>query len=72
MISKKEKVMLYLTLLLGCFALVGLFNLTQVVIQDYKLYQAESACVSNYIRKNYSRNEIITGNGTCWIRGTEQ
>lgn len=72
MISKKEKVMLYLTLLLGCFALVGLFNLTQVVIQDYKLYQAESACVTKYIRKNYSRNEIITGNGTCWIRGTEQ
>ncbi len=72
MITRKEKIYLAITLILGLLAFIGLCNLTQVVIKDYQLYQAESECVKQYILKNYSRNEIVTGNGTCWIRGTEQ
>ena len=72
MITRKEKVYLTITLVLGLLAFIGLCNLTQEVIKDYQLYQAESECVKQYILKNYNRNEIVTGNGKCWIRGTEQ
>ena len=72
MISKKEKIGLYLALIVGCLGLLSTMKLLDVVTKDYRLYKQESACVADYIKKNYSRNEIITGNGTCWIRGTEQ
>ena len=61
-----------LAVVLGLAAFVGCMQIVEFVIQDYKLYQAESECVHKYQMKNYSRNEIVTGNGTCWIRGVEQ
>jgi hypothetical protein len=72
MISKREKYTLALTLVLGLVAFIGLSNLTALVIQDYKLYQAESECVNKMVMKNYRRKDIKTGNGTCWIKGVEQ
>jgi hypothetical protein len=72
MISKREKCTLYLTLVLGLLAFIGLSNVTKLVIQDYKLYQLESDCVNKFVMKNYRRADIKTGNGTCWIKGVEQ
>lgn len=72
MITKKQKIQLTIVLLLGSVTFIGLTNLTQLVIKDYLLYQDESACVQQYIMKNYRRVDIATSNGTCWIKGVEQ
>lgn len=72
MITKKEKTYLAVTLILGLLAFIGVNNTVKLVIKDYQLYQAESACVNEYIMKNYRRADIVTGNGKCWIKGVEQ
>lgn len=66
--TKLEQLALAATLTLA--ALAGGYICFLTIEQDYKLYQMESECVRKMQMANYSRKEILTGNGTCWIRQT--
>lgn len=70
--KRTVKTEIVLAILFGWVALMGCIGIAKLVYKDYKLYQAESECVRIYQMKNYSRNEIQTGNGTCWIKGVNQ
>lgn len=72
MVKRREKVALMLTLLLGVLAIIGSNYTVKLIHQDYVMYQKESECIAKYIRTNYRRADIVTGNGTCWIKGTEE
>lgn len=59
-----------LTTVLTIAAITGGYICFGYIMDDYKLYQAESECVRDLQMSNYRRNEILTGNGTCWVRQT--
>jgi hypothetical protein len=70
--KRSVKTDIALALVFGLAAFVGCLEIVKYVSKDYQLYQKESECVRHYQMKNYSRNEIVTGNGKCWIRGVDQ
>ena len=60
-----------LTTVLSIGAITGGYICFDYVLDDYALYQAESECVRSKMMANYSRADILTGNGTCWIKNEE-
>ena len=65
----KSELILYITLTVS--AITGGYICFDYVSDDYALYKAESECVRNKMMANYRRADILTGNGTCWIRNEE-
>lgn len=49
-------------------AIIGLDIAADMVVNDYKEYQRESACVAKYIAVGIERKDIITSNGTCAVK----
>lgn len=68
---KKSTQTILLTTVLAIGAITGGYICFGYILDDYALYKAESECVRNKIMSNYRRNDILTGNGTCWIRNEE-
>ena len=65
--TKLQTIALTIVLTLG--AITGGYICFGYIMDDYKLYQAESECVTKHIKLNYRRADIRTANGTCWIVG---
>ena len=55
-----------LVIILAAFSFVHI--LMTMVIADLEQYQAESACVMEYVRVGIERADIATGDGTCWLK----
>lgn len=69
----KENVLI-MRVFLGMFG-AAVITLALVVMylllsRDYKLYQAESACVKEYIAQGIERKNIITDKGDCYVKGS--
>ena len=65
----KSELILYVTLTVS--ALAGGYICFDKVSKDYELYLSESKCVHDKLMANYSRKDILTGDGTCWIRNED-
>lgn len=67
----KKSTQFKLTVLLCIAGFVGGYICFGYVMDDYAMYQAESDCIRNKMMANYRRADIVTGNGTCWIKNEE-
>lgn len=55
-------------LVLACLASVLLYYMIKDITHELSLYIAESDCVATKITLGIEREDIRTGNGTCWIK----
>jgi hypothetical protein len=50
------------------FALVGSYWTINLINADYEAYLAESECVTKYVSIGVERRNIVTSEGTCYVK----
>ena len=67
-----SKIGFLVCLIIICIVALSAINFAKMLAKDIADYKAESACVANYIVLEYERRDIMTDNGTCWLKEKNQ